>query len=330
MRAQLLHSFGDSPDFRPGDIPKPEIEPGQVLIRVAATSVNPVDIKIRRLAPFFAPKLPWVMGMDVAGVVEQAGTGAGHFKPGDEVYGCAGGLLDMPGALAQYMPADARLIAKKPASLTMRQAAALPLVTITAWEALYERADIKPGQNVLVHAGTGGVGHVALQLAKARGARVSATVSSPDKAKLVKSLGAHEAVNYREETVEAYVQRLTGERKGFDVVFDTVGGANLEASFQAARLYGQVTCTNTRASHDLILVHEKALTLHAVFMLLPLIYGQGREHHGAVLRMAAAMVDAGQLTPLIDPAVFGLDDINQAHSFLESGRAVGKVVVDVA
>ena len=140
MKAQLLHSFGEKPDFHPADVARPEVKPGRVLVRVAATSVNPVDIKIRTMKPAFAPHLPAILGMDLAGVVEEAGVGVTGFKPGDEVFGCAGGLADMPGALAEYMTADARLLAKKPSNLTMLQAAALPLVTITAWEALFDRA----------------------------------------------------------------------------------------------------------------------------------------------------------------------------------------------
>lgn len=230
MKAQLLQTYGDTPDFRLADTDVPAVKPGHVLVRVAATSVNPIDIKIRKMKPVFAPALPAILGMDVAGTVEAVGEGVSGFRPGDEVFGCAGGLADMPGALAEYMLADARLMALKPANLTMAQAAALPLVTITAWDALFDRARIKAGQFVLIHAGTGGVGHVAVQLAKSCGARVAATVSSATKGELARSLGADEIINYREEKPEEYVARLTG-RRGFDVVFDTVGGTNLDASF---------------------------------------------------------------------------------------------------
>lgn len=328
MRAQLLHSFGDKPDFRPANIPKPELKPGHVLIRVAATSVNPVDIKMRRLAPPMAPKLPAVMGMDVAGVVEAVGDGVTAFSPGDEVFGCPGGVGNIPGALAEYMLADARLLAKKPSTHSMAEAAALPLVTITAWEALFDRGRLTPGQHALIHAGTGGVGHVAVQLAKAHGARVAATVSTPEKAALATALGADDLIIYSQETMDQYVQRLTDGR-GFDVVFDTVGGPNLDKSFQAAALRGMVLSTNTRSAHDLSPLHARGLTLSVVFMLLPLITGQGRERHGEILTLAALLAEQGKLRPLLAQRRFTLDEIAQAQEYLESGQAVGKVVVEV-
>jgi len=328
MKAQFLQTYGDTPDFRLADTDVPAVKPGHVLVRVAATSVNPIDIKIRKMKPAFAPALPAILGMDVAGTVEAVGEGVSGLKHGDEVFGCAGGLADMPGALAEYMLADARLMALKPANLTMAQAAALPLVTITAWDALFDRARIKAGQFVLIHAGTGGVGHVAVQLAKSCGARVATTVSSADKAELARSLGADEIINYREEKPAEYVARLTGGR-GFDVVFDTVGGANLDASFLATGPGGVVVSTNTRSTHDLSPLHAKALTLSVVFMLLPLITGQGRERHGEIMAQAAALVQGGKLRPHLD-RTFPLEDIAKAHEFLDSGRAVGKVVIQVA
>lgn len=327
MKAMLLESFGGKPDFRPAVVEKPEVKPGHVLIRVRATSVNPVDIKIRKLKPVFAPALPAILGMDVAGVIEECGLGVADFIPGDEVFGCAGGLGDMPGALAEYMLADARLIAKKPAALTMEQAAALPLVTITAWEALFDRARIQPGQHVLIHAGAGGVGHVAVQLAKAHGTKVAATVSSRAKADIALSLGADEVINYREEPVDAYVKRLTGVR-GFDAVFDTVGGRTLDDSFAACVLKGAVVSTNTRSTHDLSNMHAKGLTLSVVFMLLPLITGRGRERHGEILTLASVLASQGKLRPLMD-RTFALEEIAAAHDYLDGGKATGKVTVRV-
>lgn len=329
MRAMLLHSFGEIPDFRPADLPMPAIGPGQVLIRVAATSVNPIDIKMRLMRPAFAPKLPAILGKDVAGVVEAVGPGVTDLKPGDEVYGCPGGVGDLPGALAEFQAADVAFLARKPANLTMRQAAALPLVTLTAWEALLDRAGLSAGESVLVHAGTGGVGHVGVQLAKAFGARVATTVSGETKARIARELGADEVINYRLEAVERYVARATGG-KGFDVVFDTVGGANLDASFQAAGIKGRVVSTNTRSTHDLSPMHAKSLTLSVVFMLLTQITGQGRERHGEILAQAAKLAEAGKLVPLIDEHRFALEDIAAAHTYLASGQALGKVVIEVA
>ncbi|GFK92277.1 2-haloacrylate reductase [Fundidesulfovibrio magnetotacticus] len=329
MRAQLLKSFGDTPDFQAADIPVPAVTPGHVLVRVAASGVNPIDLKIRKLRPAFAPQLPAVLGMDMAGVVEAVGDGVADFAPGDAVFGCVGGVAGLQGTLAEYVSADARLLARKPACLSMVQAAALPLVTITAWLALFDRARIQPGQRVLIHAGAGGVGHVAVQLARAFGARVAATVSGPEKAALAERFGAQDIVDYRRESVEACVERLTGGQ-GFDAVFDTVGGKTLDDSLRAARAGGTVVSINTRSTHDLSPLHAKGLTLSVVFMLLPLVTGQGRERHGEILRRAAALAEEGKLTPLLAARRFHLEEAAQAHDYLDSGQAVGKVVVEVA
>ena len=168
MRAMLLHGFGDVSQFRPGDIPRPQPGPGQVLVRVAAASVNPIDVKIRRLAPAFAPKLPAVLGVDFAGLVEEVGDGVAEFAPGDEVYGCAGGVGERQGTLAELVPVEARFLAPKPGRLTLREAAALPLVAITAWDALHAKAGMRPGEHVLIHGGAGGVGHVEIGRASCR------------------------------------------------------------------------------------------------------------------------------------------------------------------
>jgi len=328
MRAMLLKSYGEKPDFTLADIPKPKLALGTVLVRVAATSVNPIDLKIRKLRLAFSPNLPAILGMDMAGTVEAVGDGVTGFKAGDAVYGWPGGVVGMPGCLAQYVLADPRLIAKKPAELSFIQAAALPLVTLTAWEALFDRANVRAGQHVLIHAGTGGVGHVAVQLAKAFGVRVAATVSSPEKAQIAETFGPDEIINYRKESVEEYVLRLTGG-KGFDAVLDTVGGKNLDDSFAACRPRGTVVSTNTRATHDLSPMHAKGLTLAVVFSLLPLLTGQGRERCGEILTRAAELSDEGRLRPLLAGPAFPLEHVAQAHDFLDSGQAVGKVIVEI-
>lgn len=328
MKAQVLHQFGGVENFRLEELPVPEPKPGYVRIRVKATSVNPVDYKIRRAGPPWAPDLPGVLGFDVAGIIDAVEPGVEGFAVGDAVYGCAGSVRGETGADAEYMLADARLIAHKPASLDFPEAAALPLVTITAWEALFDRAAIQPGQTVLVHGGAGGVGHVAIQLAAERGARVFATVSSEEKARIVRELGAEDTINYRGEMVETYVRRLT-DRVGFDVVLDATGGSDLERSFEAARLNGQVVTIVSQYSADLGTMHRKGLSLHVVFMLIPLIHGVGRERHGEILRQAAALADKRRLRPLLDRERFTLETLPQAHTRLESGKAVGKVVVEV-
>ena len=208
----------------------------------------------------------------------------------------------------------------------MAQAASLPLVAITAWEALIERAQIKPGDNVLVHGGTGGVGHIGIQLAKLQGAKVTTTVSSIEKEKIVKGLGADEVINYRTETVKNYVQRLTNGH-GFDVIFDTVGGKTLDQSFEATKVGGQVASISTFNTHDLSQLHLKGLSLHVILMLIPLIYNQGRERHGEILRRVADLVDLGKIHPLLDVEQFNFSNASAAHQRLESGNAIGKVVL---
>ena len=326
MRAQRLAEPGGPENLKLTEIAKPVAGPGQVLVRIRAAAVNPVDIKIREGLPI-GPALPAVLGADLAGVVENVGEGVTGIGPGDEVYGCAGGVKGHGGTLAEYIAADARLLAPKPRSLSFREAAALPLVSITAWEAM-QRLAITKDDIVLVHGGTGGVGHIGVQLAKARGARVVATVGSDKAIDVTKSLGADDVINYRKEAVADYVLRLT-EGNGFSAIFDTAGGANLVNSFAAAAVGGRVATINARATVDLGDMHGKALSLHVVFMLLPMLRGPGRERHGAILREIAALVDSGGLKPLIDSRKFTLETAADAHVFLASGKARGKIVIDI-
>ena len=224
------------------------------------------------------------------------------------------------------MLADASLIAHKPKSLTMTEAAALPLVSITAWEGIIDRAKVQSGQKVLVYGGTGGVGHIGVQLAKWAGAEVYATVSSEAKAKIALSLGVDATINYSDTSVEEFVARHT-EGKGFDVVFDTVGNDNLQNAFQAAKLNGTVVSTVSMSEQDLTLLHAKGLTLHLVYMLIPMLSGINRAYHGEILRKIAKLVDEKQIRPLIDDKTFTFSKIAAAHSYLESGEAIGKVVL---
>ncbi|MFC7442809.1 zinc-dependent alcohol dehydrogenase family protein [Laceyella putida] len=322
MRAYVINRFGKPDVFEEMQLARPTAAPGTVLIRVAATSVNPIDTKIRAgLVPNLAPSFPAVLHGDVAGIIEEVGPGVTDLQVGDEVYACAGN-----GALADYLLAPAALVAKKPASLSFQEAAALPLVTITAWEALFDRLNLQSGQHILIHAGTGGVGHVAIQLAKSAGAVVYTTVSTAEKEKLALELGADAVINYRNETVEEYVAKHTGGH-GFDLVFDTVGGTNLDRSFAAVKTGGAVAAIAARSTHDLTPLHNKGLTLHVVFMILPLLSGKGLERHGQILRELTRLVDQGKVKPLLDASSFAYRDIAQAHERLESGQAVGKITL---
>jgi NADPH2:quinone reductase len=232
------------------ELPRPTVSENDVLIRIQASGVNPLDTKIRAgVAEHAKQLLPAVLGLDMTGTVEEVGSRVTRFKPGDEVYGMVGGVGGLQGTLAELIAVDANLLAHKPQSLSMREAAALPLATITAWEGLVDRVTVHAGESVLVHAGAGGVGNVAIQLALAFGAEVFSTVSS-EKRSFVKNLGAT-PIDYRSSSVEDYVAaHSAGE--GFDIVYDTVGGATLDASFVAVKRYtGHVVSALGWGSHSL-------------------------------------------------------------------------------
>lgn len=327
MKAQIIQSFGDPSVFQLEEVSKPELKPGHVLIQVKASSVNPIDTKVRAGAvPAVAPEFPAVLHGDVAGFVSAVGEGVTGFKVGDEVFGCAGGFKGTGGALAEFMLADADLLAHKPKNLTMEEAAALPLVAITAWEALFNRAHLVPGQDILIHAATGGVGHIAIQLAKWKGATVYTTASSQEKLGIGTRLGADVMINYREESVHDYVQKYT-DGKGFDVVFDTVGGENLDRSFEAAAVHGTVAAIAARSTHDLSPVHSKGLSLHVTFMLLKILNKDMHKQYGEILKKVAKVVEEGKLLPLVDPNMFTFDEVSKAHEYMESGKAIGKIVL---
>ncbi|MCK5858025.1 zinc-dependent alcohol dehydrogenase family protein [Abyssibacter sp.] len=329
MKAMILDAYGPDAKFRKTDLPMPELGAGQVRVRIAATSVNTVDTMIRQMGADLplSPAPPAVLGMDFAGTVDAVGEGVSGFEVGDEVYGCAGGLADIQGALAAFMVADARLIAHKPKSLSMREAAAIPLVGITAYEGL-QRAAVTAGQRVLVHGGAGGVGHLAVQLARYFGADVYATGRGAESLGVIAGYGAT-AIDYRAESVADYVQQHT-DGTGFDVVFDTVGGDNMAKSFDAAALNGQVSTTVAMVELDLTQAHFKGLSVHVVFMLIPMLHDHKRETHGEILTALAEIADAGGLQPLLDKSAFTLEQVGDAHARLGSGQAMGKVVVDVS
>lgn len=327
MKAMMLHAYGDEARFEAAEVETPTAHAGQVLVRIGASSVNTVDTMIRSMGETLplSPPLPAILGMDFAGTVEAVGPGVERFAVGDEVYGCAGGLADLPGTLAEFIAADADLVSKKPANLSPREAAALPLVGITAYEGLV-RAGVGRGQRVLVHGGSGGVGHVALQLARHMGAEVFATGGGTPQLALIERLGAT-PIHYKDETVEQYVTKHT-EGLGFDVVFDSVGGANMARSFEAARLNGQVASTVALCELDLSTAHFKGLSLHVVFMLIPMLHGEGRSVHGQILGKLAEIAEEGGLVPVLDESSFALADVGDAHARLASGQAMGKVVID--
>jgi len=327
MQALVLQEFGKPLDLT--EIATPSPQDGQVLVRVHASGVNPLDVKILAgKAAHAQRRLPAVPGLDLAGAVVAVGGGVDRFAPGDEVYGLTGGVGDLQGSLAEYAAVDARLLARKPARLDMREAAALPLVAMTAWEGLVDRAQVREGMDVLVHGGAGGIGHVAVQIARARGARVFAT-GSADSLQTIEALGAI-PIDYTTTDPSTYIADHTGGR-GFDIVFDTVGGRTLDASFTAARVHtGHVVSALGWGEHSLAPLSFRGATYSGVFTLLPMLTGEGREHHGEILEQVAALADAGKLTPLVDARHFTFETIADAYSAIETGTSRGKVIVDVA
>ena len=327
MKAMIIEAFGESSIFQLKDVETAKLLPGQVRIGVKATSVNPIDMKVRTGAvPAVSPSLPAILHGDVAGIIVEVGEGVKSFQVGDEVYGCAGGFKGLEGALAEYMIADARVLAHKPRNITMEEAAAIPLVGITAWDSLFTKAGLKKGDDILIHGGAGGVGHIAIQLAKWVGATVFTTVSSSEKQAIVQELGADHVIPYRDLSVRAYVDKFT-DGKGFPFVFDTVGGSNLDHSFEAASLNGTVLTIAARSTHDLSPLHSKGLSLHVTFMLLKLLDETKRFEHGDILRKITAMVEEKRLKPLLDKKTFSFEEVGKAHDYLESGKAVGKVIL---
>jgi NADPH2:quinone reductase len=325
MRAAVLD--GPNQPFRVTSIARPNLAAGQVLVRITASGVNPLDTKIHAgQAAHARHPLPNILGMNLAGVVEAAGPEVTGLSKGDEVYGMTGGVGGLQGTLAEYAAVDADLLAPKPANLTMREAASLPLNVITAWEGLVDRAHVRSGQTVLVHGGAGGVGHIAVQLARAVGAEVFATGSEKDKP-YVQQLGAT-FIDYKNMPVEDYVARHTGGA-GFDVVYDTVGGRTLDASFHAVAVFGHVVSALGWGTHALAPLSFRAATYSGVFTLLPMLTGHGRAHHGEILREATRLTEAGKLVTRIDPRRFTLDTVADTYDALKSGNAAGRLVVDV-
>ena len=319
MKAAILETY--SAPFRISDIPVPAPGPGEVLVRIVASSVNPLDTKIHAGAAEHARHpLPAILGIDLAGSVEAVGSAVTDFRPGDEVYGMAGGVGGLQGTLAEYAAVDADLLAVKPANLSMQEAAALPAVVITAWEGLVDRMAVGAGETVLVQGGAGGVGHVAVQLARAFGAEAFATGSAHSRA-IIERLGA--TFIDRTEPVSDYVLRLTGGR-GFDRVYDTVGGAALDASFQAVRRFGHVVSCLGWGTHALAPLSFKEATYSGVFTLPPLLSGEGRRHHREILEQTRRLIESGQLAPVVDERRFTLSTMCDAYRTIKGRGGKGQ------
>ena len=329
MRAVVMTKPGPAEVLESASIPKPVLEsPTEVLVRVGAAGVNPVDTKIRARGPMIDEGLPCVLGCDGSGIVEQVGPDVRHIQAGDAVYYCYGGLgRQRTGNYAEYAIADAAYVAPKPASLDVVQAAAAPLVLITAWEALFDRARLQGGQTVLIHAGAGGVGHVAIQLAKIAGAEVAATVSTEAKAEFVRGLGADRIIRYRQQDVHAEIMDWTHGR-GVDIAFDTVGGDVFNQSIPLVRFYGElVTILQAPENADWKSARLRNLHISQELMLSPQLFGLPEASHQAgILADCAEHFDAGRLhMHVADP--LPLAQAAEAHRRLEQGGMTGKLVL---
>ncbi|MFJ2813526.1 NADP-dependent oxidoreductase [Streptomyces sp. NPDC087294] len=307
MRAISQDTLGGPEVLKEVALPRPEPRTNEVLVRVRAAGVNPTDWKHRATGGFLGAA-PFVLGWDVSGVVEAVGVGVARFRPGDEVFG----MLSYPfghGSHAEYVTAPARTFAHKPAALDHTRAAALPLVSLTAWQALVETAEVGPGQRVLIHAAAGGVGHVATQIAKARGAYVIGTASA-GKHDFLREIGVDEPLDYRETDITEAV-------KDVDVVLDTLGGATSVDSLRVLRPGGIVVSILPVGSDEL---YEEAarLGVRAVRMLVD------ASHSG--MRAIAELVEAGKLRPTI-AGTFPLAEAAEAHRIGELGRTAGKLVL---
>lgn len=326
MRALVIESY-ETGELVEQRIPIPTVGTNEVLVRIMASGVNPIDYKIRTgQAPYAEPVLPAVLGTDLAGVVEAVGSEVSKFTVGDEVYGLTGGVRGLQGSLAEFVAVDADLLAIKPKNITMREAAAVPLVFLTAWEGLVDKANVSAGQHVLVQGGAGGVGHMAVQIARAKGATVFATASAA-KQHIIESYGAT-FIDYNRQSVTDYVQ-AHASALGFDVVYDTVGGLILDDSLVAVKPYGHVLSCYAFAEHNLAPGSLRCATLSGVYVLYPMISGTGRAHHGDVLREATRLVEEGKIKPLLDEREYNLNDALKAHHDQESGRIMGKLVINI-
>lgn len=316
MKAAVLTAFGGVNGFEIQEVPKPKPKPHQVLVRVHATSLNPVDYQTRRGDYQNLVKLPAILGVDISGVIKAVGESVTTFKVGDEVY-YSPQLFGESGSYAEYHVADEQIVAHKPANLSHLEAACFPLAAGTAWDCLVTRGQLQVGESVLIHAGAGGVGSFAIQLAKAMGAYVFTTCSFKNH-DLVKKLGADYAIDYKSEDYVEVIQRVTNN-KGVDLLLDTIGGETIQRSPQVVRPYGRlVSIVDIATPQSLLEAWAKNLTVH--FVISP--------QYRAKLDSLRHLIERNQLHPVID-SVMPWTQVAQAHQRLEQGGTKGKVVLQV-
>jgi NADPH2:quinone reductase len=326
MQAVLVPQYGEPEVLEAGEVEDPAPKGRDLLVDVHASAMNPIDFKIRRGALGDARQPPFPLGFDVSGVVRQAGPDAAGFSEGDAVW--ASPALIRPGAHAERVLVDARTAAPKPSSLSHEEAAGLPLVTLTAWEALHERARLQAGETVLVQGGAGGVGHVAIQLAKQAGARVLATAGRDASKQLCARLGAEKVLDYNERDPAQAARDETGGQ-GPPVVLDCVGGAVFENSADAVAPEGRLaTIVGAQGEEALKGLFLKSATLHFEMMGAPVIHGTDPARQGRILREAARFAEQGALKPHIGQRFSLLDaeQAREAHRQQETHHTVGKMV----
>lgn len=334
MKAFTIERYGDKSGGRIAETPDPQVGAEDVLVRVRAASVNPLDLRIGDgdFKTFLPYRFPLVLGNDLAGVVVQVGAAVTRFAVGEEVY--ARPDKDRIGTFADLIAVHQGDIAAKPATLTMEEAASLPLVALTSWQALVERAQVRPGQKVLIHAGSGGVGTVAVQLARHLGAHVATTVSTA-KVDLVRELGADTIVDYKKQDFEAVLD-------GYDVVLDTLGGATLKKSLPVLRSGGKVISVagppDPAFARELgvnpvvrLAMNALSLTTRRHAERLGVTYSfLFMKASGEQLRELTPLFDAGKIRPVVE-RVFPFDQIQDALEYVRKGRAkAGKVVITMA
>ncbi len=331
MKAIVMTAPGGPDVLRLEDVPEPSLPTGRnVLVRLKAAGVNPVDTKLRSRGTYYPDRMACILGCDGAGIVQAVGDEVTRFKPGHEVYFCNGGIGGEPGNYAEFAVVDERFAAKKPEPISFEQAAAAPLVLITAWEALHDRACIHPNQNVLVHAGAGGVGHVAIQLAKHSHCRVCTTVSSPEKAAFVGELGADEVIDYRTtDFADASLAWTNGI--GVDICFDTVGGGTFAKSFEAVRHYGDlVTILQPPSDTDWKVARIRNLRVSLELMLTPMYDGllEARQHQARILEECTHLFNQEQLSVHLSHTL-PLEEAAEAHRLIEQGGMMGKIALTI-
>ncbi len=326
MKSIILEEYGEHSRFIQTKANIPEPGEGEVLVKVRASSINPLDAKIKKglIGPPVASALPAVLHGDFSGEVAKLGEGVNVYELGQNVYGYIGGVLGYSGALSDYIICHVGQLALMPNKLNFEEAAVLPLAGITAWEMVMERAQVKKGQKVLILGATGGVGHLALQLCKTLGAKVFAGCGRPESAELAKQLGADEVVSYQKDLLEEYQKKSNVE---FDVVLDMAGAESLANAFLFCKRGGVVATIAARSAQDLTALHVRGLTLHAVFMLLPLFNGNASPRYGKILQELNKLVDEKKLSPVLDKEKFDFNEINEAHSYWAKGLHLGKIVL---